>query len=227
MQTGFNLRTAAWVLAAFWALSRWRVSLSFTWAAYGDIRRDVGTLATAGAIALMGTAPLVVNGFRLWWSGNYVTQEYFWRSTPKGIDLASLVLGSPLHPVWGPVMAQVHAGLNLDAIEQVAWLGIWPSLLLILARKQLGTLREARRWATIGLVFLLWALGPFLNIGGVNTGLVLPQTLIRFVPLAANARIPGRAMILVYLVLAMLVAMALTSLRIRSFKFVGGLVPCV
>ena len=85
-------------------------------------------------------------------------------------------------------------------------------------------LREAKRWATISLVFLLLALGPFLNIAGFNTGLVLPQTLIRFVPLAANARIPGRAMILVYLVLAMLVAMALTSLRIRSFRLVGGLV---
>src|SRR6185503_19827679 len=56
------------------------------------------------------------------------------------------------------------------------------------------------------MVFLAWALGPYLIVGGFDTGLKLPEILARFVPLVANARMPGRAMVAVYMALAVLVA---------------------
>jgi hypothetical protein len=55
------------------------------------------------------------------------------------------------------------------------------------------------------VAFALWALGPFLTIGGFDTGLKLPEILARFVPFVANARMPGRAMVGVFMALAVLV----------------------
>ena len=57
-------------------------------------------------------------------------------------------------------------------------------------------------------VFVVWALGPFLTAGDSISGLPLPQALARFVPLVENARMPGRAMVMVYLALGVLMAAA-------------------
>jgi hypothetical protein len=63
----------------------------------------------------------------------------------------------------------------------------------------------------------VWALGPFLTIAGIDVGLPLPQALARFVPLVENARMPGRAMVCVYLALGVLMVLRVT---------VAGLKPC-
>ncbi len=62
------------------------------------------------------------------------------------------------------------------------------------------------------IVFALWALGPFLTIAGVDMGLPLPQALARFVPLVENARMPGRAMVCVYLSLGVLMALRVAGM---------------
>jgi hypothetical protein len=61
------------------------------------------------------------------------------------------------------------------------------------------------------LVFFVWALGPHLTVFGVNTGMTLPQAFLRYVPIVANARIPGRAMVMVYLALSVLSAIAISK----------------
>ena len=63
----------------------------------------------------------------------------------------------------------------------------------------------------VAVVFVAWALGPNLMIGGIDAGLPLPQTLARFVPLVSNARIPGRAMVVVYLAIGVLVALRMSA----------------
>jgi len=70
-----------------------------------------------------------------------------------------------------------------------------------------------RQWAAIGLVFFLWALGPHLMVFGVNTGMILPQALLRYVPVIANARVPGRAIVVAYLALAVLGAITAAEWR--------------
>jgi len=66
--------------------------------------------------------------------------------------------------------------------------------------------------------FAIFALGPFLTIGGFDTGLKLPEILLRYVPFVANARMPGRAMVGVFMALGPLAAVALSSAtgRLRS-----------
>jgi hypothetical protein len=66
-----------------------------------------------------------------------------------------------------------------------------------------------RQWFILGSIFFVWALGSHVHAAGHNTGLIAPEALLRYVPIAANARMPGRAMIVVYLALAMLAAMGI------------------
>jgi hypothetical protein len=80
--------------------------------------------------------------------------------------------------------------------------------------------REVRRWALIGAVFLVWSLGPYLYAFGFNTGALLPQALARLVPIVNNARIPGRAMVLVALCASVLASIELARLARQRSRFV-------
>src|SRR5581483_7800502 len=98
-----------------------------------------------------------------------------------------------------------------DRIEGVAWMGVVPLGLALWAAARDRRQRETRLWLTIAAVFSVWALGPWLKIAGVNTGLLLPQNLAARVPILSNARMPGRAMVVVMLAVAMLSARAIAA----------------
>jgi hypothetical protein len=85
--------------------------------------------------------------------------------------------------------------------------------LLVVAIRRLRTEPDARAYLCIAGVFFVWSLGPYLQVFGANTAFMLPQTFLRFVPGIANARIPGRAIAVAQLMIAILGAMALASLR--------------
>ena len=61
-------------------------------------------------------------------------------------------------------------------------------------------------------VFGLWALGPNAHAAGHASPLWLPAVAVRWFPIIANARIPARAMIVVYLACAMLAAFGVKRL---------------
>jgi hypothetical protein len=75
---------------------------------------------------------------------------------------------------------------------------------------------NVRRWTLVFAVFVVWALGPHLMAFGVNTGMILPQALLRYLPILSNARIPGRALVVVFLAIAVLAACAVSVWRRRS-----------
>jgi hypothetical protein len=56
--------------------------------------------------------------------------------------------------------------------------------------------------------------------------MILPQTLLRYIPIASNARMPGRAMVGVYLALATLAALAVTDWKAAHRGF-SWLVPAL
>jgi hypothetical protein len=58
---------------------------------------------------------------------------------------------------------------------------------------------------------------------GRQTPLIMPAVFLRFVPVVANARIPGRAMVVVYLAIAILAAIGLERLIAgRSSRIIAG-----
>src|SRR4029079_14969178 len=54
-------------------------------------------------------------------------------------------------------------------------------------------------------------LGPFAIVAGQDIGLPLPETLMRFLPVVSNARVPGRAVVIAYLALGVLGALRLPA----------------
>jgi hypothetical protein len=210
-----NPITAAWILAlvggAFVAWSR--VEIGFRSSAS---RRSIRVPIAAAIVAMVLLTPLLIHATRLWTEGRYVSQEYRWRSAPGGIDAATLILGNPFHVLWGERVRGVYAALHIDPIEASAWI---PISALILAAIAVAARRRdplVQQWAIVGAVFMTWALGPWLIAFGRQTPLMLPAIVVRYVPIVANARIPGRAMVVVYLVVAMLAAMGVAWLSSRQ-----------
>jgi hypothetical protein len=107
-------------------LTKWRIRASLRAPVGGcvlarravadDYRRDVRA----------GVLPLIAQAFRLALSGRYVSQTYFWRSAPRGVDALAPLVGNPFHPMYGGAVSALYANLGLDRIEAVGWLGIVP-----------------------------------------------------------------------------------------------------
>ena len=179
-------------------------------------------MITAATFALV-SLPLIAQAFRLALSGRYVSQTYFWRSAPRGVDALAPLAGNPFHPLYGRHVSAFYEQFGLDRIEAVGWLGIVPVVVLLMGRGQWFDTEEARRWKVVLVVFAIWALGPFLTVAGFDMGLPLPQALARFVPLVENARMPGRAMVCVYLALGVLMALRMAAWAVHGLPWVAGL----
>jgi hypothetical protein len=214
MRSPMNLMTASWTLLTLGAVATWRVRAGFALRAPDRTRGDAWVAGCALLACLAAIAPLAWHAVDLWRAGDYVEPPRFWRSAPLGADPATLVLGPPMHGLVGRAVRARYEQLGIDFVECAAWFGITASILALLALRMPAT-SPHRQWRAIGVVFLVWALGPFLTIAGVNTGLLLPQQLVRYVPVLANARIPGRALIVVSLAMAVLAACWAASRRSR------------
>ncbi len=211
MRTPQNTLTAIWIAAAAYALSLRKPLPARASFPSDDVGRASTIVTIVGAVFVVGAAPLLWQAVQLIARGEYVTPAYQWRSAPRGVDLLSPLLGPPLHP-WFQFAARVYASVGLDRVEAVGWMGIVPLILIgsSLAMRE-PVSRELRAWRIIAIAFGLWALGPILTVGGFDTGLKLPAILLRYVPFVANARIPGRAMVGVFMALAVLASAALAA----------------
>jgi hypothetical protein len=202
-----NTLTLMWVVAIVWAALSWRPTLTVRRPPSFAVRRTFVVASVVAAVFVAGSWPLIREASRLVARGEYVTPAYNWRSVPRGVDLLAPLLGHPLQPLMQPISRRAYALARLDYVEAIGWIGIVPAWLLLGLRSSGTCARsEGRLWWTVAAVFGLLALGPLLTVGGFDTGLRLPGILLRFVPFVANARMPGRAMVGVFLALAMLVA---------------------
>ncbi len=201
-----------WLLAIAWLLTKWRVGLRFERSSSDAFWRGAQALMITVATFALVSLPLIVQAFRLALSGRYVSQTYFWRSAPRGIDALAPLAGNPFHPLYGRGVSAIYDVLGLDRIEAVGWLGVVPLVVLLTHREQWFDTEEARRWKAVLVVFAIWALGPFLTVAGFDMALPLPQALARFVPIVENARMPGRAIVGVYLALGVLMSLRMAAL---------------
>jgi hypothetical protein len=209
----FNPLQVFWILLAIAALARWRPAMVFRQVEGWRPSRGVVALATIALAAAVVALPVLINAAGVILRGEYVSQQYFWRNAPKGVDAATLLLGNPFHGMWGDAVRASYSWLEIDPIEGSAWLGIAPLILAAWTIRSHWHDRIVRYWTAIGVVFLVWALGPHLRVFGYTTGMILPQTLLRYIPIAANARVPGRAIVLVTLAVAVLSAIAISRSR--------------
>ena len=210
-----------WLLLCAWLLTKWRIVMRFQRPSPEEFWRGTQAMMIAIATFAIVCLPLVAHAFRLALSGRYVSQTYFWRSAPRGIDMLAPLAGNPFHPIYGSAVSRLYSNLGLDRIEAVGWLGIVPIVVLMMGKGMWFEDEEARRWKIVLAVFAVWALGPFVTLAGFDMGFPLPQALARFVPLVENARMPGRAIVCVYLGLGVLMALRVAGAAAAA----PGLVP--
>ena len=211
MRAPQNALTAIWIGAAVYALCIWKPAAAPAPSSFADARRSATIVMVIGGIFIVGAAPLLWQAAQLIARGEYVTPAYQWRSAPRGVDLLAPLLGPPLHP-WFEIAGRAYTSVGLDRTEAVGWLGIVPLILIgggVVAHASVS--KELRMWRVVAIAFGVWALGPILTVGGFDTGLRLPAILLRYVPFVANARIPGRAMVVVFMALAVLASAALVT----------------
>jgi len=207
----FNPLQAFWILAAVAVWMRWPCSVDVRPRTNWPWRRAVLLATTMAAAFAIVAEPLIWRGIRVVTTGQYVTQQYFWRSAPAGVDLLTLVLGNPFHAGWGGAEQRLYRSLGIDLFESIGWLGIVPVVLLVYAIRKKWADAGVREWIVIASVFFVWALGSHVHVAGWNTGLITPAAVVRWIPFVSNARMPGRAMVVVYLALGMLSAVALDA----------------
>ena len=212
-----NVLTAAWIATIAAIVLTWRPSIQRNRSTASSWPRAIAAGWRIVAAFVAGSSPLLWQAVRLIARGEYVTPEYGWRSIPHGIDLLAPFAGHPLHPLFGAASMRAYDALGQNYVEVIAWIGVVPLVLLATTRFTAES-TELRVWRVVALAFLVWSLGPFLVVGGFDTGLKLPEILLRFVPLVANARMPGRAMVGVYMAIAVILAMhtSASSGRFRS-----------
>jgi hypothetical protein len=226
MRTGTNVSALATALVLWWLWRRRRWTVTARWGV-ADARPLLIGAVTMSAIAALLMAPILVHAYELVRAGQYVTQSYVWRSAPGGVDAASIVAGNPFNPWWGAAVRRLYAATRMDTFNDPLWFGIVPLVLLLTARHWM-TLRSTRRWLIVTAAFLVWALGPFLTIFGFDTGLPLPEILLRYVPIVSNARIPAHAAVMVCLGVAVLLASAMASSpALRSNRAFGGVLALI
>jgi hypothetical protein len=143
--------------------------------------------------------------------GRWETERIFWRSSARGIDIASFVLPNPNHSLAPVAIREWLTGPSADRyFENVASL-TWIAPIVVFIAWRNGW-RIPRFWAGLGLVFGVLALGPFVSVFGMNTHVPGPWAFLRYVPIVGLARTPGRFSIVVMLVVAILFAAALSWL---------------
>jgi hypothetical protein len=200
-----NPVAALWLLLLTWFASRLRITTKN--AAPSARAKPLRDLAVGLVVYVALILPLALDAVQLVVSGGYVSPPQYWRSGARGIDLATLVLGNPMHPLYGTIVRDAYARLDINMMEQAAWIGIVPIAILLTALRS-GTMfgESPRRWMWLTIAFFVWSLGSFLVFAGIDTGIPLPQLIGRVTPILSNARMPGRAIVMVQLGVAILCA---------------------
>jgi hypothetical protein len=213
LRTPTNALTVGWLLLLLAAVLWTRPLVSAALRRDVNLRHLIRQLAVPAIVSFALLTPLLVASLDVIGSDDYITSTAALRSSARGIDPATLALGPPFSGVVGEQVRRLYERFGIDAVESSAWFGVIVTTVVLLgARNFWHRGGEMRAWIAIGGVFLIWALGPYLFFFGRNTGLLLPQALGRFVPVLNNARIPGRALVIVDLC----VLMAFASLLARS-----------
>jgi hypothetical protein len=144
-------------------------------------------------------------------SDNSVGTPIYWRSSPPGVDLLAFVLPNPNHPLWGAPIQDLIVKLSERPDGYPEFTASIPYVaigLFVLAWRRFGW-RPVPLPVIFPITFALLALGPFIQVAGINTHIPTPWAFLRYVPIVGLARSPSRFSVLVMMGLSTLFALAL------------------
>ena len=207
--TPLLLLVAAGVLRA-WVTRRPRVRLDGSWseaAAYVPL----GLIAIAACLVLL-LPPLA--GLAIRFANDRLPEtQVFWRTSPRGLDALAYLVPNPSHAWFGDWTRQWFMPPEPDAFPEL----VASSSFVALALVAVGAWRRVlpRLWVVFTVTFVALSLGPFIQVAGMNTHVIGPWALLRYVPVIGMARSPARLAILAALGLALLAAYAIDEIRAR------------
>jgi hypothetical protein len=178
-------------------------------------------MAIAGGAALVLSAPLVA--MVLSQAGRTMREPELARA--YGADLLAYLVPSPLHPLFGPSVAEANRKLaKFDNLTEALVFPGYGVMLLALAapfvRRARSPAVERRPfdvgvafWVFVALFFGVLSLGLELRINGAFTGITLPYAWLNVLPFWRSQNAPSRWSILAQLAMAMLAAATVCGLR--------------
>jgi hypothetical protein len=169
----------------------------------------VAVIACAGPLA-----PVLYSLGRSVRDGQFVSPAILWRSSPRGVDLLSFISPNPLHPLVRFLRGDAQVLAPTIFVEYTASLSL-VALLIVAIAMVAAKYRPRPAWLLLPAGFGLFALGPFIQVLGMNTHVPGPWALLRYVPVVNTARTPTRFAVVVALGLAVLLAGALSALGQR------------
>ncbi len=188
---------------------------------WGALRALLPRWSVVGLVSLIVAVPIllaVANDFDIE-GGNYIRVYKLDYSADRSYDLLSFFLpnarsslyqGVPLHVVGVNSAAKAEDETPFSPDRQ-AFVGY--IVLALAGYAVVRRWRQSRLWLLIAVLFAVFSLGPSLHLFGRDTDIPLPYLLLHEIPIVNHIRIPMRYGILVYLALAMLVAIAVERIR--------------
>jgi len=209
LQTLYNPVFALTCLVAIRGWLTWRPVIGLH-----DPSRDLGRLTRLGGLSIgvcLALLSPVLVGLALRAANDQLPgTEVFWRSSPRGVDLLAYLVPNPNHPWFGAATSPWFLPNRPDAFpEFVASFSIAAFVVIAVAAWHRAL---PRLWVAFTGFFVLLSLGPFVHVAGVNTFVVGPWALLRYVPVIGMARSPSRFAIVAALGLALLLAFAIEEL---------------
>ncbi len=150
-------------------------------------------------------------------SGQGQQPPTYWRSSPPGADLLAFFMPNPNHPLWGAPfhhLIEQWSGRSDGFQEFTVAIPFIALGVILLAIWRYGW-RPAPALTTFTILFALLALGPFVQIAGMNTSIPTPWTLLRYVPVIGLARSPARFAIIAMIGVTTMFGYALAHLTSR------------
>ena len=191
------------------------MSLGPRFDSFARLQPRVLKLALVGVLACAGPLSPVIFGLgQRVLDGQLVSPPTFWRSSPPGVDLLSLVSPNPSHPIVRLIGGDWQASAATQFVEYAASVSLVALFIVALAVWRGGFRPRAGWWWLTG-GFAALSLGPFVHIAGYNTHVPGPWSLLRFVPVVGMARTPSRFAIVTALGLAILLAGGLVAVTAR------------
>jgi hypothetical protein len=170
-----------------------------------------GVVAVATCLAWL--LPLLVGLALRAIDGRMPGTETFWRSSPRGVDALAYVVPNPTHPWFRARTSDWFMPAQADAFPEfvAAFSLVALAVIAVAAWRRL----LPGRWVAFTAFFFALSLGPFVHIAGVNTYVIGPWALLRFVPVIGMARSPSRFAVVAVLGFSLLFAFAVQELYRR------------
>jgi hypothetical protein len=201
------------LLAGGWRVWLWRRPI-LRW---HDPERQLPRLLHLGLIAiatcLLVLLPTLIGLTLRLADGRLPETETLWRSSPRGVDALSYLVPNPNHAVFGDETRRWFAGPPEAFPELIGSFSIVALALIGVVAMSRGL---PSLWVGFTLFFVLLSWGPFVHVAGVNTHVIGPWALLRYVPLVSFVRSPSRLAIVAVLGFSLLSAFAFEWLRART-----------